>query len=134
MVQNKNRIFDLTFKLPEIFNKYRDDKNVYNEIKYEEKKNKKIDNCDKIFFDNFNKYLPKNKENKENNKLLDTFEYFGNLLKQSQDINDIDKINNVYNLLFKKDEINFDNLKKSDNENKFNEYNFDTDEAITESF
>ena len=33
LINNKNRIFDMTFKNPEILNKYRDDKNIYNEIK-----------------------------------------------------------------------------------------------------
>ena len=79
LVKNKNKIFDLTFKTPEILNKYRDDENIYNEIKYEEKKNKKIYNYNKILDDNFNKYLPENKENKVNNKLLNTLEYFDNL-------------------------------------------------------
>ena len=41
LVKNENRMFDLTFKTPEILNKYRDDENIYHEIKYEEKKNKK---------------------------------------------------------------------------------------------
>ena len=35
-------------------------------------KKRKINNYNKILDDNFNKYLPKNKENKENNKLLNT--------------------------------------------------------------
>ena len=29
LVKNENRIFDLTFKSPEILNKYRDDINIY---------------------------------------------------------------------------------------------------------
>ena len=33
LITNKNRIFDMTFKTTEIMNKYRDDKNIYNEIK-----------------------------------------------------------------------------------------------------
>ena len=40
LVGNKNRIFDLTFKTPERLDKYRNDKDIYNEIKNEEKKNK----------------------------------------------------------------------------------------------
>ena len=32
LINNKNRIFDMTFKTPEIMSKYRDDKNIYNEI------------------------------------------------------------------------------------------------------
>ena len=110
-----------------------------------------MDNYHKILDDNFNKHLSKNNEN---NKLLNTVEQFDNLFEQSNEINDIDKINNAYNLLFKKDEINFDNNKKSDNkksdnkinfdndkklyneniENKFNKYKFDTDEDMIKSF
>ena len=41
LVKNKNIIFDLTFKTPERINKYRHDKNIYDEIKYNEKQNKK---------------------------------------------------------------------------------------------
>ena len=42
LINNKNRIFDMTFKTPERMNKYRSDKNIYNEIKQNEKQNKKI--------------------------------------------------------------------------------------------
>ena len=56
-----------------------------------------------------------------------------NLLKQSNDSNDIDRIKSVFKLLSKKkddnnyynnyddlkNEINFDNFKKLDNENKY---------------
>ena len=42
LINNKNRIFDMTFRTPEILNKYRDDKNIYNEIKQNEKQTKKI--------------------------------------------------------------------------------------------
>ena len=38
LVKNKNRIFDLTFKTPERINKYRDDKIIYDEIKYKQNK------------------------------------------------------------------------------------------------
>ena len=113
LVKNKNRIFDLTFKTPEISNKYRGDENIYDEIKYEEKKNKKIDNYNKILDDNFNKYLLKNKENKENNMLFNTLEYFDNLLKQSNNSNDIDQIKNVFKLLSKKMKINLILTKKN---------------------
>ena len=147
LIKNKNRIFDLTFKTPERINKYRNDKNIYNEIKYNEKQNKKIYNYNKILEDNFNKHLPKNNNNNEN-ILLDTLEYIDNLLKQSNDSNDIDKIKNVFKVLSKKkndndyhinyanlkNKINFDNFKKLDNENKFNKYKFDNDEDIIKSF
>ena len=41
LVKNENRIFDLTFPTPERLNKYRDDKNIYNEIKQNEIKKEK---------------------------------------------------------------------------------------------
>ena len=81
--------------------------------------------------------------------LLNTLEYVDNLLKQSNDTNDINRIKNVFKLLSKKDKINFDNLKneidfdnlkneinfdnfkKLENENK---YKFGTDEDIIKSF
>ena len=81
--------------------------------------------------------------------LLNTLEYVGNLLKQSNDTDDINRIKNVFKILSKKKddneyinyddlkkEINFDNFKKLDNENedKFNKYKFDTDDDIIKSF
>ena len=148
LVKNKNRIFDLTFKTPERINKYRHDKNIYDEIIYNEKQNKKIDNYSKILHVNFNKHLPKNNKNNEN-MILNTLEYVDNLLKQSKDSTDIDKIKNVFKLLSKKKDdnnyyinyadlkskINFDNFKKSDYDNKYkNKYKFDTDDDIIQSF
>ena len=44
LINNKIRIFDLTFKTPEVLNKYRNDKDIYEEIKYSEKQNKKLEN------------------------------------------------------------------------------------------
>ena len=49
LINNKNRIFDMTFKTPEILNKYRDDKNIYNEIKQNEKQNKNYKIMTKFF-------------------------------------------------------------------------------------
>ena len=81
--------------------------------------------------------------------LLNTLEYVDNLLKQSNDTNDINKIKNVFKILSKKKddnnyyinyddlkkEINFDNFKKLDNDNKYkNKYKFDTDDDIIQSF
>ena len=40
LIDNKNRIYNLTFKSPEILNRYRSDKNIYNEIKVNEIKEK----------------------------------------------------------------------------------------------
>ena len=107
----------MTFPTPERLNKYRDDKNIYDEIKYSEKQNKKINNYNKILDDNFIRYLPKNNKNNEN-MLLNTLEYVDNLLKQSNDNNDINRIKNVFKILSKKKDdnnyyITYDDLKKS---------------------
>ena len=50
LINNKNRIFDLTFKILEVLNKCRNDKDIYVEIKYSEKQNKKLKDYDKVFF------------------------------------------------------------------------------------
>ena len=135
LINNKNRIFDLTFKTPEVLNKYRNDKNIYDEIKYKEKQNKKIDNYNKILEDNFNKHLPKKNYNKNEKILLNALENLEDIVKQSNDSNDIDIVKNVFkHLSKKKDYINYADLKKLDNKNKFKKYKFDNDEDIIKSF
>ena len=135
LINNKNRIFDLTFKTPEVLNKYRNDKNIHDEIKYKEKQNKKIDNYNKILEDNFNKHLPKKNYNKNEKTLLNVLENLEDTVKQSNDSNDINIVKNVFkHLSKKKDYINYVDLKKLDNENKFNKYKFDNDEDIIKSF
>ena len=135
LIKNKNRIFDLTFKTPEVLNKYRNDKNIYDEIKYKEKQNKKIDNYNKILEDNFNKHLPKKNYNKNEKTLLNVLENLEDTVKQSNDSNDIDIVKNAFkHLSKKKDYINYADLKKLDNKNKFNKYKFDNDEDIIKSF
>ena len=135
LINNKNRIFDLTFKTPEVLNKYRNDKNIYDEIKYKEKQNKKIDNYNKILEDNFNKHLPKKNYNKNEKTLLNVLENLEDTVKQSNDSNDINIVKNVFkHLSKKKDYINYVDLKKLDNKNKFNKYKFDNDEDIIKSF
>ena len=113
LINNKNRIFDLTFKTPEVLNKYRNDKNIYDEIKYKEKQNKKIDNYNKILEDNFDKHLPKKNYNKNEKTLLNVLENLEDTVKQSNDSNDINIVKNVFkHLSKKKDYINYADLKK----------------------
>ena len=58
-----------------------------------------------------------------------------NIVKQSNDSNDINIVKNVFkHLSKKKDYINYDDLKKLNNESKFNKYKFDNDEDIIKSF
>ena len=65
LINNKNRIYDLTFKSPEILNRYRNDKNIYNEIKQNEIKKEKIKDYDKVFHDNLDKYFIENEDKKK---------------------------------------------------------------------
>ena len=54
----------MTFKTPEILNKYRNDKDIYEEIKYNEKQNKKIKDYDEVFHENLDKCFIDNADKK----------------------------------------------------------------------
>ena len=81
LINNKNRIFDLTFKTPEVLNKYRNDKDIYEEIKYSEKLNKKLKDYDKVFHENLDKYFIENKDKK---KIEGVSEYNYNIIKNQE--------------------------------------------------
>ena len=81
LINNKNRIYDLTFKSPEILNKYRDDKNIYNEIKQNEIKKEKIKGYDKVFHDNLDKYFIENEDKK---KIDEVSRYNYNIIKKHE--------------------------------------------------
>ena len=113
LVANEKKIFDLTenFSTTEILNKYRhSDKNVEDKIKQKEKIKEKYENLDKI--------VNKNKENSVKN------------------------ISNNYYYSNKKDEVEDEKymkyINKEMNEDIINlyaeEYNFDNDESILDSF
>ena len=76
-IRNKNRIFDMTFKTPEVLNKYRVDKNIYNEIK----QNERLENYDKIFHENLDKYFIENKDEK---KIEEVSRYNYNIIKNKE--------------------------------------------------
>ena len=69
LINSKNRIFDMTFKTPEILNKYRSNKDIYEEIKYNEKQNKKLKDYDKVFHENLDKYFIKNADKKKTDEV-----------------------------------------------------------------
>ena len=129
LINNKNRIFDLTFKTPEVLNKYRNDKNIYDEIKYSEKQNKKLKDYDKVFLENLDKYFIKNADKKEIEK---NSKYNYNILKKKEkelEDKDIKLILMDDKLKVKDDEIN--KIRKDYIRNK---YKFDNDENIIKSF
>ena len=110
LVANEKKIFDLTdnFTTPEILNKYRySDKNVDKKIKEKEK----YENLDKII----NKSIDKIKENSSNNI---TNNYYSN-------VNDEDD----KNMEFINEKMNDDIINLYEEE-----YNFDNDDSILESF
>ena len=109
LVENEKKIFDLTdnFTTPEILNKYRhSDKNVDKKIKEKEK----YENLDKII----NKNIDKIKENSVNNI---TNNYYSN---ENDDNEYVEFINEKMN-------DNIINLYEE-------EYNFDNDDSILDSF
>ena len=110
LVDNEKKIFDLTdnFTTPEILNKYRySDKNVDKKIKQKEK----YEHLDKII----NKNIDKVKENSANNIT-----------------------NNYYSNANDEDEKYMEYINKEMNDNIINlyeeEYNFDNDDSILDSF
>ena len=129
LINNKNRIFDLTFKTPEVLNKYRNDKNIYDEIKYSEKQNKKLKDYGKVFHENLDKYFIENADKK---KIEEISRYNYNILKEKKkelEDKDIELILMDDKLKIKDDEIK--EIRKNHIKNK---YKFDNDENIIKSF
>ena len=129
LINNKNRIFDLTFKTPEVLNKYRNDKDIYEEIKYSEKQNKKLKDYDKVFHENLDKYFIENADKK---KIEGISRYNYNILKKKEkelEDKDIKLILMDDKLKVKDDEI------KEIRENYIKDkYKLDNDENIIKSF
>ena len=113
LVDNEKKIFDLTsnFTVPEILNKYRhSDKNIEDKIKQNEIKKEKYENLDKII----NKSIDKIKENSVKNI---TNNYYSN----DEDEKYIPFINE-----------NMDGVDIADLYDQ--QYNFDNDDSILDSF
>ena len=112
LVDNEKKIFNLTenFTTPEILNKYRhSDKNIDKKIKEKEK----YENLDKII----NKNIDKIKQNSSNNI---TNNYYSNVNDEVEDEKYMEYINKEMN----------DNIVNLYEE----EYNFDNDDSILDSF
>ena len=128
LINNKNRIFDLTFKTPEVLNKYRNDKDIYEEIKYSEKQNKKLKDYDKVFHENLDKYFIENTDKK---KIDEISKYNYNIHKEKDkklEDKDIKLILMDDKLKIKDDEIKV--IRKNHIKNK---YKLDNDENIIKS-
>ena len=115
LVDNERKIFNLTenFTTPEILNKYRHtDKNIEDKIKQKEMKKEKYENLDQIFNKNINKIKEKSIKNITNN-------YYSNVNDEDED----DKYMGYINEKMNDDIINL-----------YEEYNFDNDDSILDSF
>ena len=132
LINNKNKIYDLTFKTPELLNRYRNDKNIYDEIEYNEKQNKKLKDYDKVFHENLDKYFIENADKK---KIEEISKYNYNILKKKEkeledkDVNLIlmdEKLKDKDNEIKEIKEIRKDYLR--------DKYKFDNDENIIKSF
>ena len=106
LINNKNRIFDMKFKTPEKLNKYRSDKNIYNEIKQNEKQNKKLKDYDNVFHENLDKYFIENNDKK---KIEEVSRYNYNIIENKEK-----ELEEKYEELKNKDE----KLEDRDNEMK----------------
>ena len=126
LINNKNRIFDLTFKTPEVLNKYRNDKAIYEEIKYSEKQNKKLKGYDKVFHENLDKYFIENDDKKKIEKVS---KYNYNIIKNQE--NQLEEMNREL-------EDKSNKIKKLEDEyirDKYgNKYKFNDDIDILKSF
>ena len=146
LINNKNRIFDLTFKTPEVLNKYRNDKDIYDEIKYSEKQNVKLKDYDKVFHENLDKYFIENADKKKIEKISRyNYNIFKKKEKELEEKNrELEEKDYIIKKLEDKDiklKLTDDELKVKDDEIKEirkdhikNKYKFDNDENIIKSF
>ena len=135
LINNKNRIFDLTFKTPEVLNKYRNDKDIYEEIKYSEKQNEKLKDYDKVFYENLDKYFIENADKKKIEKIS---RYNYNIFKKKE--KELEEKDNKIKKLEDKDiklKLTDDELKVKDDyirDKHGNKYKFNNDIDILKSF
>ena len=133
LINYKNRIFDLTFKTPEVLNRYRNDKDIYEEIKYSGKQNKRLKDYDKVFHENLDKYFIENADKK---KIEEASRYNFNIIKDQE--NQLE--DQVNELKFKNKELEDKNERTKELRNDYirnrygNKYNFDNDINILKSF
>ena len=135
LINNKIRIFDLTFKTPEVLNKYRNDEDIYEEIKYSEKQNEKLKDYDKVFHENLDKYYIENADKKKIEKISRyNYDIFKKKEKELEE-----KDNKIKKLEYKdiKLKLTDDELKVKDDyirDKHGNKYKFNNDIDILKSF
>ena len=132
LINNKNRIFDMTFKTPEILSKYRDDKNIHNEIKQNEKQNKN-ENYDNIIHVNLDKHFIEN-ENKK--KIDEVSRYNYNIIKKKEkELEDKDNESKIKDEELEDKDDKIKDLRNTNIRNRYgNRHKFDNDINILKSF
>ena len=114
LLKNKKKMFDMTFPTPEILNKYRDyDNKIDQKILHDEEINKQNKNLPEMVDKNLNKYF-----NVKNN-----VPFVVHMLNLGNDSTDLININKNENKNLLKDVFEIDN-----------QYKFDNDENILDSF
>ena len=103
LINNRKKMFDMTFPTPEVINKYRDDDKINQKILNDEEINKQNKNLSEMFDKNLNKYF--NEKTSNVPFVIDTL----NLGNNSTDLIKINKHENK-NLL--KDVFEIDNRYK----------------------
>ena len=123
----------MTFKNPNVLDKYRDDRNIYNEIKQNEKQNKKLENYDKIFQESLDKYFIENEDKK---KIEEVSTYSYNIIKKKEkELEDKDVELKIKDEKLEDKDDKIEDLRNAYIRNRYgNKYNFDDDINILKSF
>ena len=87
LLNNKKKMYDMTFPTPESVNKYRDDDKINQKILYDEQINKQNENLSEMFDKNLDKNLNKYFNEKNKNFVVDML----NLGDNSKDLIEVDK-------------------------------------------
>ena len=107
LIKNKNKIFDLTHDIPEITNKYKNNKNILDEINYDNEQKKKFQKYDEILDKSLSKHIfNKSKKHYDEDTTIKDYD-------EDTTIKDLDNILNYF----------YDQ-----------KYKFNTDEDINNSF
>ena len=103
LLNNKKKMFDMTFPTPEIINKYRDDNKINQEILHNEEINKQNKNLSEMVDKNLNKYFD----------IKNNVPFVVDMLILGNDSTDLIKINKNENKNLLKDVFEIDNQYKS---------------------
>ena len=113
LLKNKKKMFDMTFPIPETLKRYRDDNKIDQKILHDEEINKQNKNLSEMIDKNLDKYF-----NEKSN-----VPFVVDMLNLGNDSTDLIKVDKHENKNLLKDVFEIDN-----------QYKFDNDENILDSF